>query len=184
MHATPFERYRRWTDTGWRELARGLVARGLAVVSTEGRDPEERAYVDGIWNGVDTPVIRERGQLDWPGLAALLKKAAVYVGPDTSMTHLAAASGCPTIALYGPTSPRRIGTWPVGGYYEPWANVGTIQQRGNVWMVQNPLPCLPCEQLGCDRHLDSRAQCLDELTAAQVLEAVDQVLQRRQAVVA
>jgi heptosyltransferase-3 len=51
-------------------------------------------------------------------------------------------------------------------------------------MVQNPLPCLPCEQLGCDRHLDSRAQCLDELTAAQVLEAVDQVLRQRQAVVA
>jgi heptosyltransferase-3 len=56
-----------------------------------------------------------------------------------------------------------------------------VQRRGNVWMVQNPLPCLPCEQLGCDRHLDSRAQCLDELTAAQVLEAVDQALQQRQA---
>jgi heptosyltransferase-3 len=51
-------------------------------------------------------------------------------------------------------------------------------------VVQNPLPCLPCEQLGCDHHFDSRAQCLDELTAAQVLEAVDQALQQRQTVVA
>jgi len=39
-------------------------------------------------------VIRVRGRLDWAGLTALLKGAAVYIGPDTSMTHLAAASGC------------------------------------------------------------------------------------------
>src|SRR6185312_1777429 len=65
---------------------------------------------------------------------------------------------------------------PVGGLLEPWADRGTIQRRGNVWLVQNPLPCLPCDKLGCDGHLDSRAQCLDELTARQVLAAVDQAL--------
>jgi heptosyltransferase-3 len=43
-------------------------------------------------------------------------------------------------------------------------------------VVQNPLPCLPCEKLGCDGHLDSRSQCLDELSARQVLTAVDQAL--------
>jgi heptosyltransferase-3 len=42
--------------------------------------------------------------------------------------------------------------------------------------VQNPLPCLPCQQEGCDRHLESRAQCLDELTPTQVLAAVDRAL--------
>src|SRR6185312_8688978 len=65
---------------------------------------------------------------------------------------------------------------PVGGLLEPWADRGTIQRRGNVWLVQNPLPCLPCDKLGCDGHLDSRAQCLDELTSRQVLAAVDQAL--------
>ncbi len=105
--------------------------------------------------------------------------AAVYVGVDTSMTHLAAGAGCPTIALYGPTSPRLIGPWPVGGLSRAWDPTGTIQRRGNVWVVQNPLPCLPCEKLGCDGHLDSRSQCLDELPVRQVLAAVDQALGRR-----
>ena len=127
----------------------------------------------------DPPVIRERGRLDWAGLTALLQGAAVYIGPDTSMTHLAAGSGCPTIALYGPTSPRLIGPWPVGGLAEPWDHAGTIQHRGNVWVVQNPLPCLPCEKLGCEGHLDSYSRCLDELSAAAVLNAVDQALERR-----
>jgi lipopolysaccharide heptosyltransferase III len=184
LHANPLYRYKRWTHAGWRGLAQGLSDRGLAVVVTEGRDAAERAYMDDLWDQADRPdaagppVIRERGRLDWAGLAALIKGAAVYVGPDTSVTHLAAGTGCPTVALYGPTSPRLIGPWPVGGLAEPWAHAGTIQCRGNVWVVQNPLPCLPCEKLGCAGHLDSHSQCLDELSVRQVLVAVDQALRR------
>jgi heptosyltransferase III len=178
LHPNPFYRYKRWNDAGWRDLARGLAERGLAVVVTEGRDPEERAYIDRLWASADPPVIRERGRLDWAGLTALLKNAAIYVGPDTSVTHLAAGSGCPTVALYGPTSPRLMGPWPVGGLTEPWAHVGPVQHRSNVWVVQNPLPCLPCEKLGCEGRLDSHSRCLDELTARSVLRGVDQALGR------
>jgi heptosyltransferase-3 len=174
VHANPFYRYKRWADAGWRSVARGLGERGLAVVVTEGRDPAERAYMETLW--ADTDVIRERGRLDWAGLTALLKGAAVYVGPDTSVTHLAAGSGCPTVALYGPTSPRLHGPWPVGGLAEPWNPAGTVQHRGNVWVVQNPLPCLPCEKLGCERHLDSYSRCLDELAPGAVLSVVDLAL--------
>jgi heptosyltransferase-3 len=176
VHASPFYRYKRWTDAGWRGLARGLAERGLALVATEGRDPAEQAYIEGLWGPTDPPVVRVRGRLDWAGLSALLKGAAIYVGPDTSVTHLAAASGCPTVALYGPTSPRLIGPWPLGGLAEPWDHSGTIQRRGNVWVVQNPLPCLPCEKLGCEGHLESYSRCLDELPVRAVLTAVDQAL--------
>ena len=179
LHANPAYRYKRWTDRGWHALARALVDRGLTVVVTGGPDPAERAYLDALWHPADAGVVRLDGKLDWPQLATLLRGAAVYVGVDTSMTHLAAGAGCPTIALYGPTSPRLIGPWPVGGLSRAWDPTGTIQRRGNVWVVQNPLPCLPCEKLGCDGHLDSRSQCLDELPVRQVLAAVDQALERR-----
>ena len=177
MHASPFYRYKRWTEAGWRSLAHGLAERGLVVVATEGPDPVERAYLDGLWASGAPPVIRKH--LDWPSLAPLLEGAAVYVGPDTSVTHLAAGTGCPTVALYGPVNPRLMGPWPVGGLAEPWAPAGTVQRRGNVWVVQNPLPCLPCEKLGCAGHLDSHSQCLDELPARQVLAAVDLALRSR-----
>ncbi len=178
LHANPAYRYKRWTDAGWRSLAKALAERGLTVAVTGGPSPAERSYLDALWCAVTPPVVRLDGRLDWPQLSALLAKAAVYVGVDTSMTHLAAASGCPTIALYGPTSPRLIGPWPVGGLSRPWDPAGTIQRRGNVWVVQNPLPCLPCEKLGCAEHLDSHSQCLDELPVRQVLSAVDQALGR------
>ncbi len=44
--------------------------------------------------------------------ARLAAAAALFVGADTGPTHLAAAAGTPTIALYGPTDPVRFG--PVG----------------------------------------------------------------------
>jgi len=87
-----------------------------------------------------------------------------------------AASGCPTVALYGPASPSLIGPWPVAGLQTPWARAGTIQHRGNVWVVQNPLLCMPCDKLGCERHLESYSRCLDDLSAPAVLRAVDQAL--------
>jgi heptosyltransferase-3 len=173
IHAAPKFRYKQWTREGWRALAQALADRGLAVAATGG--PGDRAYLDEVW-GAAPQVRRLDGLLRWPEIAALLAGARLYVGPDTSVTHLAAASGCPTVALFGPTDPRLWGPWPVHGLPTPWAATGTIQHRRNVWLVQNPLPCLPCQQEGCDRHLASRAQCLDELTPRQVLAAVDQAL--------
>ena len=179
LHPNPKFRYRRWNAEGWRGLTSGLRERGLSAVVTGAADAAERAYLDELWGPVSTSIIRMDGKLDWPQLAALIGGAEVYIGPDTSMTHLAAGTGCPTVAIYGPASPTVIGPWPAGGLQQPWAPSGTIQRRGNVFVVQNPLPCLPCDRLGCDSHLSSRAQCLDELTAAQVLMAVDAALKIR-----
>lgn len=176
IHAAPHFSYKQWTVDGWRALAAALVARGLSVVVTGGPSAAERAYLDGIWAGAGVPVTRIDGTLDWAQLAGLLAKARVYVGPDTSVTHLAAATGCPTVALFGPTDPRLWGPWPAGGMDAPWAATGRVQQRGNVWLVQNTLPCAPCQLEGCERRLESYSACLDELSPAQVIGAVEQAL--------
>jgi heptosyltransferase-3 len=175
IHAAPMFRYKQWTAEGWRALAAWLRGRGLAVIATGGPSEVERRYLDEVWNGASA-VRRLDGQLDWPQLAGLLAKARVYVGPDTSVTHLAAATGRPTVALYGPTDPRLWGPWPAGGLDKMWDAAGTVQRRGNIWLVQNPLPCLPCQLEGCERRLESYSACLDELSPRQVIAAVEQAL--------
>jgi heptosyltransferase III len=176
VHAAPKYTYKRWTSDGWRKLAAALRLRGLATIAIGAES--DRAYLDEVWR--ECEVARLDGRLAWPELSALIGAARVYVGPDTAVTHLAAGAGTPTIALYGPTDPRIWGPWPTGGLDRPWAAAGTIQHRGNVWLVQNPLPCLPCQLEGCERRLDSHSQCLDELSADQVMAAVDQALAVRQ----
>jgi heptosyltransferase III len=174
IHAAPNFTYKRWTREGWRTVATNLFARGFSVLATGGPAPAEKAFLDDVWGGI--PVKRVDGALTWPELAALLGSARLYVGPDTSMTHLAAASGCPTVALYGPTDPRLWGPVPAAGLERMWEAAGTLQRRGNVWLVQNPLPCLPCQNEGCERHLTSFSRCLDELAPGEVMRAVDEAL--------
>jgi heptosyltransferase-3 len=174
IHAAPFFRYKQWTAQGWRDLAAALSARGLTVVASGGPAADEQRYLDEIWQGAN--VIRLDGKLNWPQLTGLLSKARVYVGPDTSVTHLAAATGCPTVAIYGPTDPRLWGPWPSRGLDKPWAAAGSIQHSGNVWLVQNRLPCMPCQLEGCERRLDSASACLDELPASRVIAAVELAL--------
>jgi len=172
VHAAPKYTYKRWTPDGWRGLASALRRRGLATIAIGAGG--DRAYLDEVWR--ECEVTRLDGALSWPELSVLIGAARVYIGPDTAVTHLAAATGAPTVALYGPTDPRIWGPWPVGGLDPPWQPAGRIQHRGNVWLVQNPLPCLPCQLEGCERRLDSHSQCLDELAADQVVTAVDQAL--------
>lgn len=179
VHAAPMYRYKQWTDDGWRALVSALAARGLAVLATGGPDAEERRYLDRVF-GQRSEIRRLDGTLPWPELAATIRDATVYVGPDTAVTHLAAATGTPTVALYGPTDPRLWGPWPIGGADPRWEAAGTIQTRGNVWLVQDPPACpyaiFPCQQEGCLRRHDSHSQCLDELPVSRVLEAVDAAL--------
>ena len=176
IHAAPMFRYKRWHPAGWRAVAAALRRHGVTLLATGSPAPEERRYLDEVWGGTDCDIRRLDGELSWPDLAALVAGARVYVGPDTSVTHLAAASGCPTVALYGPTDPRRWGPWPAAGLDESWAANGRIQRRGNVWLVQNPLPCMPCQREGCERRRDSYSLCLDELPAQLVACAVEEAL--------
>ena len=139
VHASPMFAYKEWTPAGWRAVAAGLTERGLSVIAIGGPGDSERAYLEEVWRGC-LPF----HQLKWSETMGLLRQARVFVGPDTSTTHLAAAAGCPTVALFGPMDPRVWGPWPVGGLTAPWAASGTIQHQGNIWIVQNPLPCVPC----------------------------------------
>jgi heptosyltransferase-3 len=102
VHAAPKYRYKQWTPDGWRKLAAALRQRGLPTVAIGAAT--DRAYLDAVWR--DAGVTRLDGALSWPELTALIGGARVFIGPDTAVTHLAAATGTPTVALYGPTDPR------------------------------------------------------------------------------
>ncbi|MGV3632976.1 MAG: glycosyltransferase family 9 protein [Pseudorhodoplanes sp.] len=174
LHAAPFFRYKQWREDGWRELARTLSRKGLRLVASGGPSADERAYLDRIWEGID--ILRLDGRLNWAELASLVRGAELFAGPDTSVTHLAAAAGCPTVTMYGPTDPRRWGPWPAAGLAMPWDSQGTVQRRGNVWLVQDPLPCMPCRLEGCLRKVSSHSLCLDDMPLEPVLAAAEEAL--------
>ena len=42
---------------------------------------------------------------------ACLKRARLFIGNDSGTMHLAAAAGCPTLGLFGPSDEQRYGPW-------------------------------------------------------------------------
>jgi heptosyltransferase-2 len=46
--------------------------------------------------------------------ASLMKKCRVFISNDSGPMHMAAASGVPTVAIFGPTNPAWVRPWGVG----------------------------------------------------------------------
>jgi len=172
LHLAPRFRYKRWNTPGWHALMAWLQAGGMRVVITGGPGEDEHVYVREVLAGAKQPVTDLCGSLRFAQTADLLRRAALFVGPDTATTHLAAACGTPTVAIFGPTDPRLWGPLPQSGLAQPYEKVLALQERGNVALLQEPtLPCVPCQEEGCEKHRESRADCLDRMSALRVIDA-------------
>ena len=55
------------------------------------------------------------GQTTLPQLAQLLAGAALFIGAESGVMHLAAAAGAPVLAIMGPGNPAAWGPWTPGG---------------------------------------------------------------------
>lgn len=180
VHPTPMYAYKAWPQTAWQALIRHLLARGLRVYLSGGPAASERVQVAAIAAPFDPAQVRDlSGQLAFAQLPQLIGGARVYVGPDTSVSHLAAATGVTSVVLFGPTDPAPWGPWPqgyAGAGKSPWITRAPLQHQGNVWIVQGIAPCVPCLREGCDNHLSSRADCLAQLPSSRVISVVDEAL--------
>ncbi|MCK5523213.1 MAG: glycosyltransferase family 9 protein [Thiomargarita sp.] len=177
LHLLPMWHYKRWTLRGWEQLVHYLIKVGLRVVLTGGDSQEEIAYLRKALSKLPNTVINLAGQLRFCDVAQLIRASTIYIGPDTAVTHLAAATGVPTVALYGPTNPLKWAPWPFGYAenktpFKQRVRQNESQKVGNVFIVQGKCACVPCHQEGCERHKQSYSRCLEELESASVIEAV------------
>jgi lipopolysaccharide heptosyltransferase II len=90
-------------------VARALADSGVTPVVVVG--PGEEALAASLVAGAGARVAPTAWALD--EIAGLLAACDAAIGNDSGLTHVAAAVGCPTVALFGPTAAAR--TAPVGG---------------------------------------------------------------------
>jgi heptosyltransferase-2 len=98
------------------------------------------------------------GRTDLSRVVALLKAAAIFVGSDSGLMHLAAALGTPTLGLFGSTNP--VWTGPRG--------------RRTAVLAASGFDCQPCYRRRCNQ----RTFCLATLTGEQVLTAAQRLLEQ------
>lgn len=182
LHPSPKFAYKMWRQDGWIELGNWLIQQGLNVVLTGGPDADERAYAADIAKAV--PTLNLAGELSLAETAELIRDAKLFVGPDTAVTHIAAAVGAPTIALFGPSNPIKWGPWPQNWNQPqspwPWRGGG---RHGNVMMIQGEGDCVPCLLEGCDRHINSDSLCLKQITSSALISAARAMLSDRPVII-
>lgn len=175
--------FKQWPIRHYAELARELMLRKHQVVLTGGSAERDRALVAEVIAAIgSTEIVNATGRLDLNQMTTLLSGAALYIGPDTSITHLAASCGVPVIALYGPIDPKLWGPWPMAWPPEqPYQSHSVRQQRGNIVLLQGDQSCVPCNSAGCDRHRDSRSECLETMAPKRVLAEAMTILNEQSA---
>lgn len=99
-----------WSAGEWIETGRWLQARGLQPVLPWGTEPE-RLRAEQVSAAIPGSRVLPRQSLDLT--ARVIADAAVVVGVDTGLLHLAAAYRVPLVGIYVATDPGLTG--PVGG---------------------------------------------------------------------
>jgi len=150
-----------WGAANFAVVADGLRALGLDVFIV-GRSPEE-AVTRAVASAMRRSATDLTGRTDLVTLGAILERAAILVANDSGSVHVAAAVGCPVVAVFGPTSPAL--SFPY---------IGSLARRAGILAVAlaGPTACeRPCFREGCEDDHGYGA-----IMPATVLEACREVL--------
>lgn len=120
--------------------------------------PKEAADLAVIRAAMRTPCRTTEGRLPIRLVAAIMRRATLFVGNDNGPMHIAAAVGTPVVALFGSSDPRVWGPWGP-------------QHR----VLYKAVPCSPCPHTGCDQ---GEQNCMRLLSLDEVGAAVADVLRR------
>jgi heptosyltransferase-1 len=145
---------KRWGELNFARLNDALIRRfQVRTLLTWG--PGEEPLIQRVVRATAyTPAIAPATTL--LQLAALIARCRAFVGGDTGPLHLAAALGAPTVALFGPSNPRRNG--PYGPRHV---------------VLHRKLSCSNCYQRTCDHW-----ECLPGIEVDTVVTAVGTLLEK------
>jgi len=153
-----------WSAALWVEALRELSARAPVVlvgatpfVAITSRGAER--LQEGSEEHLEHRVLDLGGVLEPVVIAAILRRARLFVGTDSGILHLAAAVGTPVVGIYGPTDWRRRG--PRG-----------VSCR----IVRFPVECSPCELSRCLWHGEDNRKCLTQLPPSLVAQAARELI--------
>jgi len=143
-----------WTDPNWSLLLRALTKdyQDLGLVGLGSKDESDRmARMLAEWSG---PTLNLCGATRGPRIAAaVLQRAALYLGHDCGPMHLAAAVKTPCVAIFSAQAPP--GEW--------------FPRGENHQVLYHKTECFGCRLMTC---IDHQKKCILSITVDEVYHAV------------
>ncbi len=118
-----------WPEDRWRAVLARLAAAGIAPLLPWGSAPPP-ARARRLAAGIDGAVVPPRQSL--AELATLARHAELAVGVDTGLTHLAAALGTPTVAVFTATDAALAGVARAGPHAQDLGGNGAVPSVDDV----------------------------------------------------
>lgn len=126
---------KQWAPSQWVQIAHGLAARGMPVLLPWGSEEEKYAAQQLAAQMTNAQVLPKLSMME---AVTLAQRAALVIGVDTGLTHIAAAFRRPTIELYC-DSPR----WKTQGDWSPnIINLGDLGMPPSVADVESAVAAL------------------------------------------
>jgi ADP-heptose:LPS heptosyltransferase len=148
---------RAWPASSAARLAEAIRDRlGLGTVIVGG--PGEQSLAQAVIAESRAPILDLTGRTTLPETVAVFRQAVAAVTVDSGPMHLAAAAGCPVVALFGPGDPRESGPW-------------TARRR-----ILGEAPC-GCIHPRCDFG-DGPGRCMTAIAVDAVVDAIAQIVNR------
>ncbi len=116
--------------------------------------PGEKELAASLAQKLSMPCFNFAGELSVLESAALLERAALFLGNDGGLVHMAHALRVPLIAFYGPVDPAVYGPWP------PSTQALAVYKQG--------LECRPCYARFRYNSVCEKRECLQELMPGDV----------------
>jgi heptosyltransferase-2 len=148
-----YGRAREWFPERFVAAGRELVARGLRVVVCG--TASERASCDDVARGVGPAAVSIAGETTLPALVGVAAGASLALCNDSGLAHVAAATGAPTIQIYGSA-----------------ASGWTAARGPHVRVLHRAPVCSPCWRRTC--VIGTR--CLDAVRVPWVIRHADELL--------
>ena len=148
---------KRWTPAGFVEVGNYFVKRGFQIQLVG--SPDEKQLCQEIGSKISGSV-NLAGKTSLYEMIQVLADSRALVSNDSGAMHMAALSGLPSVAVFGPT------TLELG--YRPWQKYARV--------VQTPLSCRPCGKHGAHACPVGNLKCMTEIPAARVISAVEYLI--------
>jgi ADP-heptose:LPS heptosyltransferase len=155
IHPTAAFHTKQWPAENFARTAEYLAEHGLHTVAVAAK--EERETLDRLAAASKVPVTAF-SDLSLPEITALASRAAIFVGNDSGIAHIAAAVSTPVVVIFGSSN---------RDHWRPWTDAPAE-------IVYNEFACQPCPGHECKVFGDPK--CIKTITLAQVTSAIDRIL--------
>ena len=107
LHVSAGKDYKYWPFDRYAAVIDRLADQGIQSVLIGAG--EDRAPTTAVHDACCSSPLDLVGQVDLGALIGLFGRARLFIGNDSGPMHIAAATGVPIVALFGPTDPARWG---------------------------------------------------------------------------